>query len=143
MRNYRITHADWVRDGARLRAVREAVFVREQGVARELEWDEFDALSRHVLAESRDGAAVGTGRLLPDGHIGRMAVLPGWRGCGVGTAMLEVLLEQARDLGLPQVVLHAQTHALPFYARLGFVAEGPPFLEAGIAHRLMRLPLRR
>ena len=142
MREFRIRRADWARDGARLRAVREAVFVREQRVPVELELDEFDVLSRHVLAESREGAAIGTARLLPDGHIGRMAVLSEWRGRGIGTALLETLLQEARSLGLGQVVLHAQTHALAFYARLGFVAEGPAFVEAGILHRVMRLALK-
>jgi len=143
-RSYRIRYADWTRDGARLRAVREAVFVREQGVPQELELDEFDALAHHVLAESGDGSAVGTARLLADGHIGRMAVLRDWRGCGIGSGLLGALLEQARSLRMPQVVLYAQTHALPFYARHGFVAEGAVFVEAGIPHQVMLYaPLRR
>jgi predicted GNAT family N-acyltransferase len=142
MGGYRIRRADWERDQARLRALREEVFVREQGVPLDLEWDGLDAGCLHVLAESDAGQAIGTGRLLADGHIGRMAVQRGWRRRGVGAAMLEFLLAEARRLGMAEVVLNAQTHALAFYARHGFVPEGPPFLEAGIPHQAMRLPLR-
>jgi predicted GNAT family N-acyltransferase len=80
--------------------------------------------------------AIGTGRLLPDGHIGRMAVLADWRGKGVGRALLERLLEEAR-LQSCALALHAQTHASGFYRRFGFVEEGPEFMEAGIPHRTM------
>ena len=142
MQDYRVRRADWARDGPRLRAVREAVFVREQGVPLDLEQDGLDARSTHVLAESGDGAEIGAGRLLPDGHIGRVAVLPAWRGRGVGRAMLDALLQEARRLQLSEVVLNAQVHALPFYAKFGFVGQGETFDEAGIPHRTMRLPLR-
>ncbi|HEU5282772.1 MAG TPA: GNAT family N-acetyltransferase [Burkholderiales bacterium] len=142
MGTYRIRRADWERDQARLRALREEVFVREQGVPPELEWDGLDAGCVHVLAESDAGEAIGTGRLLADGHIGRMVVLRGWRRRGVGAAMLDFLLAEARRLGMAEVVLNAQTHALGFYARYGFAPEGAPFLEAGIAHQVMRLALR-
>ena len=139
MGGYRIRRVDWESDCARLRAVREAVFVREQGVPMDLEWDGLDAGCVHALAESDAGQAIGTGRLLADGHIGRMAVLRDWRGCGVGAALLAFLLAEAQRLGMPEVVLHAQTHALAFYARHGFIAEGPLFVEAGIPHQRMRL----
>jgi predicted GNAT family N-acyltransferase len=121
--------------------VREAVFVVEQGVPRELEWDEFDAVSQHVLAQDGEGRPVGTGRLLPDGHLGRMAVLPAWRSAGVGGAMLRHLLAAAQDAGLQEVVLHAQTHAQGFYEKHGFQPDGEAFLEAGIPHVRMRLRL--
>jgi predicted GNAT family N-acyltransferase len=142
MEGYRIVRAEWERDRERLRAVREEVFVREQGVPLDLEWDGLDSGCVHALAESDAGEAIGTGRLLPDGHLGRMAVLRDWRHRGVGAAVLEFLLAEARRLGIPEVVLHAQTHALPFYARHGFVAEGPQFLEAGIPHQTMRRCMR-
>jgi predicted GNAT family N-acyltransferase len=128
--------ADWNVDHAAVRAVREQVFVREQGVPVELEWDEFDPLSLHVLAEAVR-QAVGTGRLLPDGHIGRMAVLASWRGQGVGSSLLETLLRLARQRGMRRVRLNAQSRAVAFYARHGFIAEGEEFIEAGIAHRSM------
>ena len=93
---------------------------------------------RHVLALTADGSAVGTGRLLPDGHIGRMAVLRPWRGRGVGAALLTELLRIAQAAGLEDLALNAQTHAIAFYARFGFEPEGETFLEAGIPHRAMR-----
>ena len=128
--------ADWNVDRAALRAVREQVFVREQAVPIELEWDEFDPLCQHVVAEAA-GRAIGTGRLLPDGHIGRMAVLESWRGQGVGSALLEALMQIARDRGVRQVKLNAQLRAVVFYQRHAFVAEGEEFIEAGIPHRSM------
>ncbi len=141
MPSFRLRQADWERDRDALRSVRLAVFVQEQGVPEELEWDEFDASSEHVLAEDTAGHPIGTGRLLPDGHIGRMAVLAGWRGKGVGDAMLTWLVEQARRRDMRELLLHAQTHAAPFYARHRFVRIGEPFIEAGIPHCLMRRDL--
>lgn len=127
-----------------LQAVRRAVFVVEQQVPEVEEWDAFDVLSQHVLATAHGVPAVciGTGRLLPDGHIGRMAVLKAWRGRGVGRALLAVLLVLARQSKLLEVVLHAQTHAIKFYEKQGFTAYGPEFIEAGIAHRKMWLTLK-
>ena len=133
-----IRAADWNVDRALLRAVREEVFVREQGVPVELEWDEFDPRCNHVVAEAA-GKAIGTGRLLPDGHIGRMAVLKSWRGLGVGSALLEALLRLAHERGIRRVRLNAQSRAMAFYQRHGFAAEGEEFIEAGIAHRSMWL----
>jgi len=117
--------------------VRDAVFVVEQGVPPELERDEWDQRSDHALARDREGRVVGTGRLLPDGHIGRMAVLPEWRGEGIGSRILDSLVARARERGMKRVVLNAQTHAVPFYARHGFAAFGDQFVEAGIAHVAM------
>ena len=128
--------ADWHVDREILLALREEVFIREQSVPTDMEWDEFDPLSRHVVA-SVDGIPIGTGRLLPDGHIGRMAVLREWRGKGAGSALLTRLMEIARTLGMQRVLLNAQVQALPFYLRHGFQAEGEEFLDAGIAHRRM------
>ena len=102
----RVRAADWNVDRAALRVVREQVFVREQAVPVELEWDEFDPLCQHVVAEAA-GQAIGTGRLLPDGHIGRMAVLESWRGQGVGSALLVALLRLARDRGIRRVRLRS------------------------------------
>ena len=132
----RIRAADWNVDRAALRAVREQVFLREQGVPVELEWDEFDPLCQHVVAEDA-GKAIGTGRLLPNGHIGRMAVLESWRGQGVGSALLAALLRLAHDRGIRRVRLNAQFRAVAFYQRHGFVAEAQEFIEAGIPHRSM------
>ena len=117
--------------------VRDAVFVVEQRVPPEIEPDEWDQRCDHALARDREGRAVGTGRLLPDGHIGRMAVLPEWRGDGIGSRILASLVARARERGMKRVVLNAQTHAVPFYARHGFAPFGDEFMEAGIPHRAM------
>lgn len=127
----------WNELGESARQVRETVFVAEQRVPRDLEMDEHDTVSRHVVARDAEGGAIGTGRLLPDGHIGRMAVLVDWRGKGVGRALLERLLEEAAGQNLRHLALHAQTQASGFYRRFGFVEEGPEFIEAGIPHRTM------
>ncbi len=121
--------------------IRHAVFVHEQGVPVDIEIDAWDALSLHAIARDTEGRAIGTGRLLPDGHIGRMAVLREARGRGAGTAIVFALIDAARQRGLREVVLNAQTHAAPFYGRLGFVAEGDVFDDAGIAHIAMRRAL--
>ena len=133
----------WSEARERARAIRYTVFVEEQGVPVELEWDEWDEPSWHALALAEDGTPVATGRLLPDGHIGRMAVLKTARGTGVGALVLEALMEKAEQLGYPELVLNAQTHAAPFYARVGFAQVGPEFEEAGIPHVEMRKRLAR
>lgn len=139
--SFRVAPADYAREHAELHAIREVVFIREQGVPAGLERDALDPLSYHVAARDPEGRVVGTARLTPERRIGRMAVLPGLRGRGIGESLLEALLEEARRRGWPQVELHAQLHALPFYARAGFIPTGPVFLDAGIEHRRMRLAL--
>lgn len=120
-----------------LRNVRHVVFVVEQRVPESLEWDGADAASLHALALDRRGDAIGCARLLPDGHIGRVAVVAPWRRRGVGSALLLRLVDEAGVRGHARVVLNAQVAAMPFYARHGFVASGDVFDEAGIAHRVM------
>ena len=135
--DFTIVETDWARDAARLAAVRRSVFIDEQGVPEEMEWDAHDAASLHFLALAEDGSVVGCARLLPDGHVGRMAVLPAWRGQGIGRALLAAAMAAARTRGLATLRLSAQTHAAAFYARAGFVAEGPEYEEAGIPHVAM------
>lgn len=118
-------------------SLRYAVFVDEQAVPVELERDELDAVSLHAIAVAPDGSPLGTDRLLPDGHIGRMAVSRTARGRGIGGAILEALVGQARLAGHLQVVLSAQCHAQTFYASHGFVAQGDIYDDAGIDHILM------
>ena len=120
--------------------LRHEVFVVGQGVPEDLERDELDAVSDHAVAFA-DGHVVGTGRLLPDGTIGRMAVASSVRGRGIGAAVLAVLEERARARGLRAVELHAQLHALGFYDRYGYVPYTEVYLEAGIEHRSMRKEL--
>jgi predicted GNAT family N-acyltransferase len=123
------------------RPVREEVFVAEQKVPLELEWDEWDERSDHAVARDASGRAIGTARLLPDGRIGRMAVLREWRRRGVGAALMEALLQKAREQSMSRVMLHAQTHAAGFYRRFGFSERGGEFWEAGIPHVEMTLEL--
>lgn len=133
----------WSDAAALARPVREEVFVVEQGVPLEEEWDEHDARCRHALALDAQGAAIGTARLLPEGRVGRMAVRGPWRGKGVGAALMRALLDEARRAGMRTITLHAQTHAADFYRKFGFSARGGEFLEAGIPHVEMRLELPR
>lgn len=136
-----IRQASWQQDYAALRRLRKAVFIEEQNVPEELEWDGLDEKALHLLAEDVQGNAIATARMLPDGHIGRVAVLQPWRGRGVGKALMMFLLEFARRHGYRQVFLDAQVGAIDFYQRLGFVAEGDVFMDAGIPHRHMSLAL--
>ncbi len=135
----RVELGEWTAMRTHAEPVRHAVFVEEQKVPAEIELDGFDPVSVHALAFDREGRVLGTGRLLPDGHIGRMAVLRRSRGTGVGSALLQALLQEARARGDRKVLLSAQAHAIPFYERFGFVAEGEEYDDAGIAHRMMRL----
>ncbi len=123
------------------RPVREKVFIEEQKVPREIEWDEWDERSDHALAFDAAGKPIGTARLLPDGRIGRMAVLKNWRGNGVGAALLAAMLERARGRSISRPVLHAQVQAAGFYRRFGFSERGGEFVEAGIPHVEMALDL--
>ncbi len=134
---FTIRDARWPEDIDALRAVRTEVFIHEQAVSAEEEWDGIDPDCEHVLAFDSKGRAIGTGRLLPDGHIGRMAVVKAYRGCGVGAALLKRLIERARERGMQACALNSQTHALGFYGRFGFEAHGEEFLDAGIPHRHM------
>ena len=128
---------DYRSSAAGLHAVRHAVFVEEQGIGAALEQDGQDAICWHALALTDDGQPIGAGRLLPDGRIGRMAVLPGWRGQGIGEHLLEVLCRQGRDAGLGRLTLHAQLAAQPLYVRGGFLPEGHIHIEAGLPHQTM------
>jgi predicted GNAT family N-acyltransferase len=119
------------------RAVRFAVFIEEQGIPAALELDEHDAQATHAVAFDASGKPLATGRLLPDAHIGRMAVLATERGKGLGVSILRSLVAMAAGRGDSAVRLHAQTSAIGFYVREGFVAQGEVYLEAGIPHQDM------
>ncbi|WP_280547593.1 GNAT family N-acetyltransferase [Halomonas sp. 11-S5] len=135
-----IKEGSWDALGAEASEIRRVVFIEEQQVPQEEEWDGRDPDCRHFLV-LHDGIPLGTARLLPDAHIGRVAVLAQARGLGIGAALMRAAIEAARRDGHNTVELAAQTHALTFYEHLGFRAFGDDFLEAGIAHRNMRLPL--
>jgi predicted GNAT family N-acyltransferase len=139
--DFRVRLVDWREASDTLARIRTTVFVGEQNVPPELEMDGRDGECTHALAESSAGEPIGTGRLMPDGRIGRMAVLASWRGRRVGAAILEALMAEARRRGFRETYLHAQSHASAFYARHGYVAEGDEYLEAGIPHIGMRAKL--
>jgi len=124
-----------------LKSIREEVFVREQGVPAELEWDGLDESCRHALALSHQGNAIGCGRMFTNGHIGRISVLPQWRKQKVGTAIMEALLDYARAQKYKKVDVDAQTYALPFYHSFGFAEHGKEFMEAGLPHIKMTMKL--
>ncbi|MFZ6644112.1 GNAT family N-acetyltransferase [Undibacterium sp. TJN25] len=133
-----VTLGDWASLEKDAHAIRYEVFVVEQKIPAELEWDIKDAECLHAVAYDAQHQALGTGRLLPDGHIGRMAVRQSARGQGVGAAILQALMEQARVRGYTDVKLNAQTSAEAFYERNGFIREGDVFEEAGIPHLHMQ-----
>jgi len=135
---FTIRRAEWGPDTEALRDIRTRVFIEEQKVPKDLEWDELDKDCLHALALAGD-KPIGTGRLTPDGHIGRMAVLAEWRKRGVGAALLTHLMDAGRERGDTFCELNAQVSAIGFYERFGFQAEGDEFMDAGIPHRVMRL----
>ncbi|MCM2972831.1 GNAT family N-acetyltransferase [Larsenimonas suaedae] len=130
-----IDHGDWATLGHWCRPIRTAVFVDEQKIPPAEEWDDDDHTAVHFVLFDQ-GEALGTARLLPDGHIGRVALLKNSRGRGLGHRLMHDVMDHGMRLH-SRLVLSAQTHALGFYEHLGFVATGDEFLEAGIAHRTM------
>jgi predicted GNAT family N-acyltransferase len=133
----RIELMPWKKARGHAAPIRFAVFVEEQGVPIDIELDGQDVLSVHALVFDED-KPVATGRLLPDGHIGRMAVLKDWRRRGIGALMLQSLMQRAKERGYTEVALSAQVQAVPFYRAHGFEAEGEEYLEAGIKHLTMK-----
>ena len=138
----KIRIVDWASYSEALSSIRHTVFVEEQGVPVELELDGEDASASHAAAFSDDGRLVGTGRMLASGKIGRMAVSQSMRRQGIGRALLDALVAEAKRLKLEEVSLGAQLPAVAFYERAGFKAYGDIFLDAGIDHKMMRLVLR-
>jgi len=134
---FHLLHTNWQENRAALTAVRRAVFIEEQRVPESLEWDGLDESCYHVLVTDAGNHPVGTGRMKPDGHIGRMAVLQDFRGQGIGSAMLIALLDIARQQRWSEVYLYAQVAAIPFYEKHGFTANGEQFMDAGIPHQSM------
>jgi predicted GNAT family N-acyltransferase len=136
-----VREAVWTADSAALAALRRQVFINEQHVPEALEWDGLDGEAAHLLAIADDGTPIGCARLLAPGRIGRMAVLEAWRRCGVGSALLHAAIAACHMRGWHDITLSAQTHALAFYARAGFVLCSDEYLDAGIPHRDMKLDL--
>lgn len=138
MEGHNVILGDWATQKAGARLVREEVFIQEQQIPPEEEWDNLDEECLHAVAYDSKGDVVGTGRLLPDGHVGRMAVRVPGRGSGVGGAILLKLMQEVQARGHGDVVLSAQIRAEKFYGRYGFVREGEEYLDAGIPHVQMR-----
>ncbi|MGB3287915.1 MAG: GNAT family N-acetyltransferase [Burkholderiaceae bacterium] len=139
--NIKVIVGDWTTCRQDAMAIRHQVFVLEQHVPLELELDSNDPHCTHAVAYDEQGRALGTGRLLPDAHIGRMAVRSDCRSAGIGSMLLAALIEEARRRHHLEVVLSAQLHAQNFYARHGFVPEGATYMDAGIEHVTMRRAL--
>lgn len=140
---FTVSLVNWHDGEPLLKAIRTAVFIKEQGVPEEMEWDEHDATCRHALALTLNGDAIGCGRMFTNGHLGRIAVLPQWRGKQVGTAIVEAFLNYAEAHDYPQIDVDAQTHAVPFYQRFDFVEQGKVFMDAGLPHIKMLLKLSK
>jgi len=140
--NYSIKKTTWRKDQQSLSEIRKKVFIEEQNVPEELEWDEFDKDSIHILATDNHNNPIACGRIKADGHIGRMAVLKEHRNTGIGTRILKALLKYAADDGTSNVYLHAQTTAIPFYEKQGFKTCSDVFMDANIAHKTMEKQLK-
>lgn len=136
-RQVTVNEASWQTEANEILSVREKVFICEQGISEDIVQDGRDAQYFHVLARDQQGEAVGTGRLSPKGHIGRLSVTIPFRNHGIGNLMLLKLVEIAARENIPEVYLNSQTHAVEFYANAGFVTQGPVFMEAGIPHQRM------
>lgn len=134
----RVSEVPWATHREALRHIRTTVFIEEQQVPQDEEWDEYDEVSVHFLAYDGD-RAVACGRLMPSGKVGRMAVLKPYRGAGYGMAVLRAIERYARRHSFASLYLHAQSYALGFYERGGYQAYGETFQEASIDHRAMRL----
>ncbi|EKN45139.1 MULTISPECIES: GNAT family N-acetyltransferase [Pseudomonas] len=133
MNKVTVSVADWQRKNADIRRIRDAVFIAEQSVPPELEWDSEDMDAVHFLASEGD-YPIGTARLLQDGEIGRLSVLKDWRGLKVGEALLTAAINEAEKRGLKEQKLSAQVQAIAFYERFGFTVVSDEFLEAGLPH---------
>ena len=141
MATFHIEHLSWQNGQRDLSSIRQTVFIEEQRVPVALEWDEHDADALHLLARDGHGQPIGCARILADGSIGRMAVLPAWRRHGVGRALLATAIDYGRERGWPEVRLSAQTHAIGLYQHAGFTVCSDTYLDAGIPHRDMTLRL--
>lgn len=137
MTDFHIIHTSWQAHETEIRLIRQQVFIEEQQVPEALEWEGHEDSYHYILALDHLNQPIGTGRINAKGHIGRMAVVKGWRNQGVGSAILKALIEFAQSRHDPTVVLNAQTTAIAFYEKQGFVICSDEFLDAGIPHRTM------
>ena len=133
MNKITIKEIDFKENFSDIENIRSTVFIKEQHVPEELEWDEYDRKSTHVLAYYGN-KAVGTARLLEDGHIGRMAVLKAYRNRNIGKNMLKYLIKLAQEKSIKNIKLSAQEHAVEFYKKYGFSIYGDVYMDTGIPH---------
>ena len=141
--DFKIIQTSWQESEHELSRIRKDVFIREQQVPEELEWDDDDQNCIHILAIDKNGLPIGTARMKADGHIGRMAVLRKYRNQGIGSAILEKLISIAYELEYERLYLHAQVSAIEFYLKHGFTICSEEFMDAGIPHKSMELYIDR
>ena len=139
LKNVKISQVQWLEAEKPLRKVRTVVFINEQHIPINLEWDDLDATAKHLLAVIDANEPIACARILNNGSIGRMAVLKAWRGLGVGSALLKRAIEIHQQHGIQNITLSAQVHAITFYEKAGFEVISQPYLDADIQHVDMRL----
>jgi predicted GNAT family N-acyltransferase len=145
---YKYYFTNWKTSKVLLKSVREQVFIQEQSVPVELEWDDLDDVAHHVLVEKLDNevkSTIATARIILNNkvaHIGRMAVLSSWRNQGIGSKMLQMCIEFCQQKNMTHIVINAQVYVISFYQKAGFDISSNEFLDAGIAHKEMTLQLR-
>lgn len=140
MSELQIESGSWQQLGQEAKQIRTQVFIQEQQIRPEDEWDAQDALSTHFVVYQQ-GQAMGTARLLADHHIGRVAILHQYRGVGAGKALMQHIIAFAKQQQRPMLQLSAQVHAIEFYAALGFVVDGEAYMDCGIPHVDMQMQL--
>ncbi|RDH86142.1 MAG: GNAT family N-acetyltransferase [endosymbiont of Galathealinum brachiosum] len=138
--NYNIQVTSWEKDKSALSKIRQKVFIEEQNVPEELEWDDDDKNCVHVLV-THNNTPIATGRIKMDGHIGRIAVLKNYRDKGIGSAVLKALIDVSKTLKIKSIYLHAQIGAISFYEKHGFKISSEEFMDAGIPHKTMKMDL--
>ena len=143
LKHIHITQVTWHQAQSQLREVRTKVFIDEQHVPIELEWDDLDETAQHLLVVNDQTYPVACARLLSNGSVGRMAVLIAWRGLGIGSALLNEAISLYVQQGLQTITLSAQVHAVTFYEKAGFVVMSQPYLDANILHVDMQLSMTR
>jgi len=135
---YKIMQTSWNKNHKELSIIRQKVFIEEQQVPEELEWDEYDAECFHIIVTDKKNNAIATGRMKNNGHIGRMAVLKQYRNQGIGSAILNKLTDIAQCNAFSELYLHAQTSAIDFYQKHDFIICSEEFMDAGIPHKTMK-----
>jgi predicted GNAT family N-acyltransferase len=136
---YNIKQVSWATHEAALRIIREQVFIIEQHVPPNIEWDEHDESALHLLVEDMQQNTIGCARILTNGHIGRMAVLKEFRGAGIGNALLLEAIDICSKNKVKKISLSAQTYAIKFYQKEGFEVISEPYIDANIWHVDMQL----